>query len=213
MKMSQKTLFLAGLVALLGVNKATAACTDPATPGEWTCLEVEDTANPGSYIDETNNGQIGPFTFSGTSALNIGGFLSATCELSVTGFVEVATSPDRAFIRMVSGSISGADPTCGRLNLANFDWHAHDTTDGAMGIAGASNANPPWDPVPGEVRTISVTHNWFGPICNGDMGGLNFVNDPNQSYFSFNGTIPGSFGTCSVIGDLEAPLGENVRAW
>lgn len=195
-------------------HSAQAACSTD-TANEWECVQVDG-------VDETGNGEQGPFNFSGSSALSVG-FISATCTLSLDGTVEVDTANNRTFINVTSGTITGAG-TCNDLSLNDFTWEANEagssTTVGIPGASGGDISPANADYATGDISNIQVVHDTFGTLCDGELQGVTFRNNPasgtvsDPSEFNFSGGIPGStfLGNCNVNGTLSA-TGTDVNVW
>lgn len=201
---------IAAATGILFMANSALACTSD-TPDEWECL-IEDTANPATATNLINQGKQGPYTFSGTTKLKAG-LLSATCDLTLNGLVEMqdeATSGvpgGVVFIEVTGGSIGGGG-TCSILSLGNFPWEA--TLNGTPGIPGANGGDisPPY--IGSAVADMSGIE--VQPVgCSGTLPNISFNNGSSAgdpSYFEFNG----SFGGCSVEGTLLAVDGD-VDAW
>mgnify|MGYP000226094503 CR=1 FL=1 len=147
----------AGAVALMGAVSAQALTLTPAT------------ADGQSY------------TFAGTTELSLGG-LSATCGLSITGFIDAASET----INVTNNSVTGAFP-CNTVEIDNFD------------VGDVSNVDSNGGQVTFNGLDVTVG---FLFSCNNGTVTADFVNDgANPSYF----TIPSqSFGSCSL--ETTTPL-------
>lgn len=194
-------------------NSAQAACNTD-TANQWECIQV-------NGIDQTGNGVQGPFYFSGTSAFSVG-FISASCTLSLETTVDVDTATNRAYINVSSVTLSGAG-VCNDLNYSGFTWQINEagsaTTLGIQGTNGGDISPPGSDYAMGDLGIITVSHSTFGTLCNGELQGVTFRNNPaggavsDHSELDISGAIPGTtfLGNCTVNANLKP--GAAVDIW
>lgn len=215
---SKKAAFLVGLSALaFGISGIAAADCSSDTANQWECLQAQ---NGSSTYDSTlaDGSYHGPYTFSGTTSLSYAGIINATCTLSLSGDVKVDPTNNIAYIKVVSGSISGSG-TCGSLGVTNFPWYAQTSgTDGIPGASGGDISPNNGAYAIGDFDNIKVTYSGI-TICSGSMDGVKFQNNNYQdgthtsvtdpSLFTFNGSV----GACSVNGNLYSSTNNDVNAW
>lgn len=123
----------------------------------------------------------GTYTFEGQTTLTAS-FVTATCDLSLTGSVNAAGD-----VSVTTGSVSGSSAICDDIDLQNFPW---------TGTANVSNYTLPLNGVQVSVYGGLVTCS--GNITAGFSNGT--PTDADPSFFALNNA---QFGICSVTGDLE----------
>ena len=122
----------------------------------------------------------GTYTFEGQTTLSAS-FVTATCNLSLTGDVDAAGN-----VSVTTGSVSGSSAVCSNIDLQGFPW---------TGTADVSNYTLPLNGI--EVEIYGGLVSCDGNITAGFSNGT--PTDADPSFFALNDA---DFGICSVTGDL-----------